>query len=355
MKVRYQVFLSSTFRDLRDERRKVFDVLMKMNHIPAGMELFPAADDEQFEFIKRVIDDCDYYVLIIGGRYGSVSEDGVSFTEKEYRYAISKGIKVISFLHEDPGKLPLEKSDTSEGLIEKLEQFRIEASKGRLVQFWNSPDDLASKVILGLTNAISSYPAVGWVRADNVPSEASAQESLRLRDELGKLKQKLEEVRHAAPEGIEHLAQGNDSFSTDYRAVYYVNNSTYRLERAHWNKVSLTWNQIFAAVCPALMHEAASDELSKKLQDIILQIASAVISKYASENSTEVKVLKFYEIEVWGTTFDTIVIQLKALGLIQKSEKARSLKDKKDYWTLTPFGDSLMTRLRAITKLDSVV
>jgi hypothetical protein len=60
---RFQVFVSSTYRDLVEERQKVAQVLQSMDCIPAGMELFPAIDEEQFEFIKRVIDDCDYSVV----------------------------------------------------------------------------------------------------------------------------------------------------------------------------------------------------------------------------------------------------------------------------------------------------
>ena len=69
---KYQVFISSTFADLADERRKALDVLLMADCIPAGMEAFVATDLEQFEVIKRVIDLCDYYILIIGKRYGSV-------------------------------------------------------------------------------------------------------------------------------------------------------------------------------------------------------------------------------------------------------------------------------------------
>ncbi len=81
MEKRYQVFVSSTYADLKQERRNVTQVLMEMDCIPAGMELFAAADEEQWEFIKRIIDDCDYYLLIIGGRYGSTTPDGMSYTE----------------------------------------------------------------------------------------------------------------------------------------------------------------------------------------------------------------------------------------------------------------------------------
>lgn len=102
MDKRYQVFLSSTYSDLQDERKKVIQTLMEMDCIPAVMEIFPAADEEQWEFIKKIIDDCDYYLLVIGGRYGTTAEEGISYTEKEYDYAIQKGLKVIAFLHKEP-------------------------------------------------------------------------------------------------------------------------------------------------------------------------------------------------------------------------------------------------------------
>ena len=91
---RFQVFISSTFAD----RQRVMQVIMEMDCIPAGMELFPAMDDDQLAFIKGVIDDCDYYVILIGGRYGSVNEQGVSYTEAEYDYAVAKVLKVVALL-----------------------------------------------------------------------------------------------------------------------------------------------------------------------------------------------------------------------------------------------------------------
>ena len=95
MTIKYQVFLSSTYTDLIEERRAVLDILLKADCIPAGMENFVAQDEEQFNVIKKVIDLCDYYVLIIGKRYGSINPNtGKSYTEMEYDYAISKKIPV---------------------------------------------------------------------------------------------------------------------------------------------------------------------------------------------------------------------------------------------------------------------
>ncbi|AHK17554.1 DUF4062 domain-containing protein [Thalassolituus oleivorans] len=102
MDKRYQVFVSSTYADLKEERQHVIQALMEMDCIPAGMELFPAADEEQWEFIKKVIDDCDYYLLVIGGRYGSTTDDGISYTEKEFDYAVQKGLKVVALIHGAP-------------------------------------------------------------------------------------------------------------------------------------------------------------------------------------------------------------------------------------------------------------
>jgi len=89
MDKRYQVFISSTFVDLIDERQAVLKSILEMDHMPAGMELFPATDDTAWNLIKDVIDASDYYVLIVGGRYGSLDEEGLGYTEKEYKYAVS--------------------------------------------------------------------------------------------------------------------------------------------------------------------------------------------------------------------------------------------------------------------------
>jgi hypothetical protein len=103
---KYQIFVSSTYEDLRSERQEIMHALLELDCIPSGMELFPAANEDQWSLIKGVIDDCDYYVVVIGGRYGSLGPEGISYTEMEYRYAVSKGKPVIAFLHKEPNSLP---------------------------------------------------------------------------------------------------------------------------------------------------------------------------------------------------------------------------------------------------------
>lgn len=98
--------------------------LLELDCFPSGMELFPAADDTQWEVIKSIIDNCDYYVLILGGRYGSVNKDGISYTELEYDYAIKKGIPTISFLHENIENLSVSKSEKNRQRKRKIDSIQ---------------------------------------------------------------------------------------------------------------------------------------------------------------------------------------------------------------------------------------
>lgn len=72
MKRKLQVFVSSTYSDLIDERQAAVAAILKAGHIPAGMELFTAGDKSQMKTIERWIDESDVFMLILGGRYGSI-------------------------------------------------------------------------------------------------------------------------------------------------------------------------------------------------------------------------------------------------------------------------------------------
>jgi hypothetical protein len=84
VKKRLQVFVSSTYTDLIEERQAAVEAILTAGHIPAGMELFAAGDESQLEVIKQWIDESDIYLLILGGRYGSVEKSsGKSYTQIE--------------------------------------------------------------------------------------------------------------------------------------------------------------------------------------------------------------------------------------------------------------------------------
>jgi hypothetical protein len=216
MNKRYQIFISSTYADLIEERRYVMQALMEMDCIPAGMELFPAIDEEQWEYIKKAIDECDYYLLIIGGRYGSTTNEGISYTEKEFNYAVEKGLKVICLLHKNPGQISFDKSEKTLEMQEKLQAFCEKVKQGRLVKYWETPEELQGLVISSLTKTIKLHPAIGYVRADLIPDENTVTEILKLRNKISELEERLNYAANNAPLGSEIFSQGDDLFHINF-------------------------------------------------------------------------------------------------------------------------------------------
>ena len=262
MEKRYQVFISSTFRDLEEERQEVMHALLELDCIPSGMELFPAANDTQWNLIKKLIDDSDYYILILGGRYGSIGPEGISYTEMEYKYAVETGKPTIAFLHRNPGKIIADKSEqTSEGK-EKLQTFRSAVEK-KLCKHWETAQELGSVVSRSVIQLIKSNPAVGWVRANELADHEATIELLKLRRRVEELETEISIARVSAPKGAENLAQGDDEHSISF-SFKGLRSGEY--QSTSWTSVfSPTWNEIFACIAPLMIHEASELDLRREL------------------------------------------------------------------------------------------
>lgn len=217
MDKKYQVFISSTYEDLKAERLSVINTVLEMDCIPSGMEAFCAEDEEQFEVIKKVIDLCDYYILIIGKRYGSINESkGISYTEMEYDYALEKGIPILVFMAHDSVDLPEDNEQ------EKLKLFKEKAFSKRMGAVWSGADDLSKKVAISLMKAFKNNKRPGWTRdnvfdqaellsqinnlrveKDNMEKEASEakKKNEELKKEVAALKEQLDSVQNS-PEDI---------------------------------------------------------------------------------------------------------------------------------------------------------
>jgi Domain of unknown function (DUF4062) len=347
MDKRYQVFISSTFSDLKDERQQVLRAILELDHMPAGMELFPAADDSAWQLIRDVIDASDYYVVIIGGRYGSLDEKGIGYTEKEYDYAVESRKPVLPLLHHKPSGLPREKTDTEEAAWKKLEAFRKKVEGRHTCVYWTSAEDLKAKVIIGITTAVKRSPAVGWIRADKIPTEATVAEILSLRNRIAELEKEKASEAFRAPKGTEDLLQEDDKFKVElsFTARDPDDSYPYRKDEGFDGWIEPTWNEIFAAVAPLMIHEARNSVVRNAIEQFFVAQARKMFEKDRDFKRKELK-----DFVVAPQQVDTVIIQLRALGLVRHSVKPRSVKDTTTYWSLTPFGDNLMTRLRAIRR-----
>lgn len=189
---KYQIFVSSTYKDLISAREKVFETILKLYHFPVGMEMFSADDDEQWEVIKDTIDSSDYYVIIIGHRYGSVTAEGLSFTEKEYDYAREQNIPILAFIrNRDVATKPHERDEKHHN-FEKLNEFIAKASKSKMCDFWGNEDELSTKVAIALPKIFRKTPRVGWIRADKGVSPQVSEEIAKLSSENRELRAEKE-------------------------------------------------------------------------------------------------------------------------------------------------------------------
>lgn len=335
---KYQVFVSSTYVDLVDERQEIIHALLELDCIPSGMELFPAADEDQWSLIKGVIDECDYYIVVIGGRYGSLGPEGISYTEMEYRYAIATEKPVIAFLHKDPESIPVKYTEQKDEGKKKLKEFR-ELTQQKVCKYWNTPSELGSVVSRSLIMLQKKHPGIGWVRGDQIASSEASTEILRLRRRIDELEAEMASAQTEAPKDTEALAQGDDTFTIhcSFKSLYYESPSR-NLE------IEVTWNEIFYEVSPLMMHEASGTQLNRRFRDFVLRRVNEVVAPEV-ENFKEQS-----NISPSKSDFETSIVQLNALGLIAQSARNRSVKDQDTYWTLTPYGRSVMNRLRAIRK-----
>lgn len=277
---RYQIFVSSTFRDLQEERQAVLNAILKLNQFPAGMEIFPAVNDTAWEHIEKVIKDSDYYVLIIGGKYGSIdSESGLSYTEKEYEFAVSQNIPVLAFTHSDEESIPVGKSEINSDIREKLQNFKKKVGNKHHWNHWRNLDELRANVISSLSMAFVMDSQKGWIKAGGI-------DNIELLTRLADLQKRYdilqEENRnlHNLQEDTSQFAQGNDLIE-----IKLFNNQ----ERS-FVEVTISWDEIFFEIADGLFSAKFTGNIIEKISKLLQQ-------KYASEIST---LTKEAEIDISG-------------------------------------------------------
>ncbi len=144
--------------------------------------------------------------MVLGGRYGSVTEEGISYTEKEYDYAVELGIPVMGFVPAEPDEIPVGKTDRDNAAAKKLAEFR-EKVQLKMTKDWKNAEDLGSKVTRGLMHLIKNNPRPGWVRGDQAMTPETRAEIAELNAKIAQFEKK--EVESSAATS----AQIDDSFA----------------------------------------------------------------------------------------------------------------------------------------------
>ena len=332
---KYQVFVSSTFSDLQDARQEVMLALLSMGMIPTGMELFPTEQNNQWPMIQKVIAECDYYVVLVGGRYGSLSPMGLSYTHREYIFADTKKKPVIAFLHDHPDQLPAhERENSREGEV-RFRDFSKLLQEKALFRFWSSPSDLGEAVKKAMPQLVKEHPASGWVRAGQVTDLNAVREVQELKARIQELEHEREEWVMERRPPVENLAKGSDAVVLQYSCNVYIKGDC----KVTMTEMRVTWNDVFAAVCPRLMSEAPESVMREAVEELI---ASSALENVQSSLP---KAHAVRNIVLSTHSFNQVKIHMRALGLIRKSPH----KDTRGvtWWQLTAHGDQTMTSLLA--------
>lgn len=177
MKKKLQVFVSSTFTDLKEERQAAVSAILTLGHIPAGMELFTANDKSQWETIERWINESDVYILILGGRYGSIDEaSGLSYTEKEFNYAIKAKKPLFSIvINEQALDDKIKKYGSEVAELENHKEWKTFRAKvlKKVVLHYDDIKDIKLAIMASLPPIESRENVSGWISGSEVPDTKS--------------------------------------------------------------------------------------------------------------------------------------------------------------------------------------
>jgi hypothetical protein len=328
MEKKHQVFVSSTYKDLIEERKEVIHALLELDCIPAGMELFPATDEDAWSLIKEVIDGCDYYILILAGKYGSTNSEGIGYTEMEYDYVISTNKPIISFVHEDISKISGEKIEDSDAGKEKLKLFREKAEK-KHCKFWSNASDLGGKVSRSLVQLKKRHPSDGWIPGKYATNQVENEKLLLELNQLRKENQEL--LQNSHQHSTKQIIDLEDIADMDSFFTVHLNYRAGQMSPLQNTQTTIPWIEIFNLISPYLEQEPSDVNIKQILEKNLLD--KAQIQRYRGTMNDQ--------------DFKTIAIQLKVYGLITTN------LDKFDnhiHWALTNKGETIMIKNRTIKK-----
>lgn len=334
LKRKLQVFVSSTYTDLKEERQAAVQAILKAGHIPAGMELFTAGDESQLDTIKRWIDESDIYMLILGGRYGSIEPlSGLSYTEVEYDYAADRMPYFAVVIEEEELQRRLENGNWSSDSPELLAALR-EKVLSSMSSFFTAPSDVKLAVHETVNEFQQRHNLEGWVKGAAVENTDLLAQLNEVRQETETIRQQKEAVERELESynvGQDEIAFGDDllKLSGSYLTKRYD-------ERRTWESV-MSWNHIFSVIGPPMLNQNANEEAITRM----IALAALKMLHIGDVGSNA---------RVDDRDLGTIKVQLVALELVSVAVFPTVAKTTALFWTLTEKGKTHLLQTRTTSK-----
>ena len=337
---RYQVYISTTYSDMLQARHAITLPLLKMGMVPVGIDSDGAMANQLPAVTQKLIDESDYYMVLLGGRYGDLSPLGLSDLHREFIYAMSKRKPMLAFVHDRLESLAESaKETTREGQVRRSDFARLVEQKIP-THTWSSEQGLANSVTAIMPELLRQYPVSGWVRADMqvaaVPSTPINTDVLT--QQIRDLTAEREELLATLRPPLTTLSRGSDTVAVQFSCSVYQNGDC----KTAMADTTISWNQVFSCIAPLMLNPVAEPLMQKALEEFI--------SRRALDNvkAQHPKAHAVRNVALASHSFNQIKVQLRALGLITRtSEKdARGMP----LWRLTAHGDSTMTNVMAVRK-----
>ena len=296
-----------------------------------GMEQFGAVDTTQWNYIMRLIDTSDYFILVVAGRYGAIDcsdSEKISYTYKEFRYAREKGIPIICLLHSNPELLPVSKCESDPEIMKKLEAFKSELKEGRLISFYGDHNELVRKVSASIVKAKTLFLRPGWVRDDFSRSELELQNEIKrlnydnekLLNELKLLKDGLKESRGVSDYNFPAILDGILGTTFNYKLM----------DRNYRGNVEINHRKMFTIVARRIRNGSFST--TKNYDDLLDFLVSDIILSENPSLQHDLGTLKMSTVGI--SSFIGILL---SYGLIEENS---------DKFNLTKRGLDIYIRLR---------
>jgi hypothetical protein len=327
-KTKYQIFVSSTYEDLKPQRETVIKAILELGQIPVGMEMFSAGDEQQWELIKRQIDDSDYYIVLIAHRYGSTHK-GISYTEKEYDYAVSIGVPTLAFVISDESSWPAKLFEGEPKAKTSLAKFKKKVKK-KIIDFWREPGELHGKISIAIAKAMTAYPRPGWVRSGAALTPEITNELSRLSKENGQLRTTVENLSNEIAEvGRETEEKAKITAILEKNPI--VISIKYK-GRDEWTPVcQSTLFQLFFLLAPLLTVEMSYERMSTFI--------ATMLDKKEEAKAIDLK---------WPIAQNSLagwLVNLQSLQLVTPSRRKHAVSDKAVYWSLTELGSKVHSEM----------
>src|SRR6266478_723170 len=119
------VFISSTYGDLKEYRRAIWELLENFDVNVRGMERFGARKETPLATCLTEVEQSDIYLGVIAFRLGSLdAASGKSFTQIEYERAFERSKDIRIYLADEENSKFLIKDIDRDEKVGKLEAFK---------------------------------------------------------------------------------------------------------------------------------------------------------------------------------------------------------------------------------------